>query len=48
MFGKFLSSVPYELKLLLAQLSLVLLAITCRFMHKDNSKVHIYPKMREL
>ena len=48
MFDKFLSSVPYELKLLLAQLRLVLLAIACRFMHKGNSKFHIYPKMREL
>ena len=50
MFNKFLFSVPYELKLLLGQLSLVLLAMicsskiffyfsSCSFKHKDNSKL---------
>ena len=49
MFNKFLSLVSYELKLVLAQLSLVLLAMICRnsgaffyfcrFIHKGHSKL---------
>ena len=60
MFNKFFSSVAYELKLLLAQQSLVLLAMvcryqnifyylsSCRFMQKGHCKLHIYSKMGEL
>ena len=51
MFNRFLSLVSYELKLLLAQLGLVLLAMisrdsgaffyfsSCRFIHKGHSKL---------